>query len=574
MNEEDLLAEIFAAPDDDGPRAVYADWLSERGDPRGEFITLQLRGIDLARQAELIAQHGRAFAGALEPFVYRKAPRIFERGFLASATLQPKLSEDQMWMAITRPEWSLVHTLDIRTARDRPLGVLAAAPWFRRLRAIRGIEERHRQVLFAHGPLPDVRAAMFDPGEATPVYGELFPQLEELSFRTDVQHVAAHLQQSFPATLERLTLIDSLFSFALLAAEAHRAQLAVRVLAIEAPPGSSWNDRLELHRDARGRFTRLHIWTDDAETVDSMLGRLHEVTALFAEVAKPAARVAIEELDAPTDRPQGSAVRWRDRLIEVGTGQPAFMALEVHTATDEAAVRAAVAGPPFWLVDPKPPFEVRVEPGVVTLRVPRVAHRYYFEPWLARFLEEIRVESLAIPFLERSPAEQLDGPILLPFRQPYVWMRALGPREAAFVSLDELATMWSGGLLRQRTDRHLIFFFGRYVEQTGPSDWMDTFELETVRALWRQFERTHGWLPAPLIDEILGPSTEPGSKAYEEMGQRRWGDVELLIHVSLDERTIALGLWRSGTRLAGPELLTTREAATAALQRFATALGR
>src|SRR5262245_4105521 len=40
--EEDFLAAIRAAPDDDGPRLVYADWLDEHGDPRGEFIRVQL----------------------------------------------------------------------------------------------------------------------------------------------------------------------------------------------------------------------------------------------------------------------------------------------------------------------------------------------------------------------------------------------------------------------------------------------------------------------------------------------------------------------------------------------------
>ncbi|MDW8244817.1 MAG: TIGR02996 domain-containing protein [Thermogemmata sp.] len=33
---------IRAYPDDDLPRLVYADWLDERGDPRGEFIRLQI----------------------------------------------------------------------------------------------------------------------------------------------------------------------------------------------------------------------------------------------------------------------------------------------------------------------------------------------------------------------------------------------------------------------------------------------------------------------------------------------------------------------------------------------------
>jgi uncharacterized protein (TIGR02996 family) len=39
--ESRLRAAISASPDDDAPRLVYADWLLERGDPRGEFIQIQ-----------------------------------------------------------------------------------------------------------------------------------------------------------------------------------------------------------------------------------------------------------------------------------------------------------------------------------------------------------------------------------------------------------------------------------------------------------------------------------------------------------------------------------------------------
>jgi uncharacterized protein (TIGR02996 family) len=41
--ESQLLAQVHAAPDDDTPRLVYADWLLERGDLRGDFIQKQLR---------------------------------------------------------------------------------------------------------------------------------------------------------------------------------------------------------------------------------------------------------------------------------------------------------------------------------------------------------------------------------------------------------------------------------------------------------------------------------------------------------------------------------------------------
>src|SRR5947209_6126110 len=47
VDESAFVAAILAAPDDDGPRLVFADWLEERGDTdRSEFIRVQ---IELAR---------------------------------------------------------------------------------------------------------------------------------------------------------------------------------------------------------------------------------------------------------------------------------------------------------------------------------------------------------------------------------------------------------------------------------------------------------------------------------------------------------------------------------------------
>lgn len=38
-----LLAAVRAVPEDDTARLVYADWLDERGDPRGDFLRLECR---------------------------------------------------------------------------------------------------------------------------------------------------------------------------------------------------------------------------------------------------------------------------------------------------------------------------------------------------------------------------------------------------------------------------------------------------------------------------------------------------------------------------------------------------
>lgn len=41
-NEADLLAAVLAAPQDQQARLVYADWLEERGDPRADYLRLEL----------------------------------------------------------------------------------------------------------------------------------------------------------------------------------------------------------------------------------------------------------------------------------------------------------------------------------------------------------------------------------------------------------------------------------------------------------------------------------------------------------------------------------------------------
>jgi uncharacterized protein (TIGR02996 family) len=56
-----FLSALFSRPDDDGLRLVYADWLEERGDPRAEFLRLDVEqhrpaNADKDRQAALAKQ--------------------------------------------------------------------------------------------------------------------------------------------------------------------------------------------------------------------------------------------------------------------------------------------------------------------------------------------------------------------------------------------------------------------------------------------------------------------------------------------------------------------------------------
>jgi uncharacterized protein (TIGR02996 family) len=88
--EEAFLRAIVEAPDDDLPRLACADWLEEQGDPRGEFIHVQIemsrlpvhdpRWADLRRrEQELLDQHAWGWA---EPLGERVQEWVFRRGFI------------------------------------------------------------------------------------------------------------------------------------------------------------------------------------------------------------------------------------------------------------------------------------------------------------------------------------------------------------------------------------------------------------------------------------------------------------------------------------------------------------
>jgi len=148
--EATLLAQIYADPTADGPRLVYADYLQERGDPRGELIALQILNRDTPRERELLERHAKEWLGPLAAVIDLppNAQTTFERGFLAIAEivrdagpLLPPLLHD--------PAWSTVEELrgwdsDIVLAR-------APLPGLRRLQSMLPID---RLAVLAQRPTP------------------------------------------------------------------------------------------------------------------------------------------------------------------------------------------------------------------------------------------------------------------------------------------------------------------------------------------------------------------------------------------------------------------------------------
>ena len=107
-----LLAAIHRDPDDLAARAVYADLLQELGDPRGEYIALQLRsagGKPGEREIEVATQYRAAWLGPLDKVLAKKSR--FQNGFLyvvVMKTYRAALTAD----ALDHPELRTVRVLD------------------------------------------------------------------------------------------------------------------------------------------------------------------------------------------------------------------------------------------------------------------------------------------------------------------------------------------------------------------------------------------------------------------------------------------------------------------------------
>ncbi len=132
--EDQLLAEIVENLDDDHPRAVYADLLQQRGDPRGELIALQLSGADPARADELIRTHAVTWLGPLVPLVELDRCR-FERGFLAEVRLRDGMSAHALEPVVGHPVWATVRTLHLGD-RETPPAALLRHPIMRALATV------------------------------------------------------------------------------------------------------------------------------------------------------------------------------------------------------------------------------------------------------------------------------------------------------------------------------------------------------------------------------------------------------------------------------------------------------
>jgi uncharacterized protein (TIGR02996 family) len=112
VDVDTLLQDICANPHDDALRLQLAERLIARCDPRGEFVQLQCRNVDAARQQRLLKQHRKRWLGLLAPLVEAEACR-FERGFLTHVVLKGGYGIDgAVALSARDPIWSTVETIE------------------------------------------------------------------------------------------------------------------------------------------------------------------------------------------------------------------------------------------------------------------------------------------------------------------------------------------------------------------------------------------------------------------------------------------------------------------------------
>ncbi len=110
-NVEQILAEVWAHPEDMGVRSVAADVLLEQGDPWGELISLQLAG---KRADALLKKIAGRVAGPIAE-VAKRDGMVFEGGFLAEVRLDKAMVGRRRWEDAARTSyWSTVHTVRLR----------------------------------------------------------------------------------------------------------------------------------------------------------------------------------------------------------------------------------------------------------------------------------------------------------------------------------------------------------------------------------------------------------------------------------------------------------------------------
>jgi uncharacterized protein (TIGR02996 family) len=145
-HDDAFLQAILEDPDDDGLRLIFADWLEEQGQPRGEFIRTQCtlaglppgdrrRPLLEAREQQLLARHRDQWLGSLRSLAYLWG---FRRGFAEEITLPATAFLSHADTIFRSTPVLLARLLNSASCLDE----LASSPYLARLTALHLTDNR------------------------------------------------------------------------------------------------------------------------------------------------------------------------------------------------------------------------------------------------------------------------------------------------------------------------------------------------------------------------------------------------------------------------------------------------
>jgi uncharacterized protein (TIGR02996 family) len=155
MIREDLIHAIREDPASDAPRLVCADYLMERGDPRGEFIAMACNGQPYLQPPYDLA---RAWRAPLEQLgaqgLTQRHSLDFHRGFIEWVTLVGRTATSFPALCALEP----VVTLSLYSSGPRNYAALATTPEVAQLRSLSlwGRYQQGREVLLASPLLANI----------------------------------------------------------------------------------------------------------------------------------------------------------------------------------------------------------------------------------------------------------------------------------------------------------------------------------------------------------------------------------------------------------------------------------
>lgn len=163
-----LLDAIIDDPEDDQLRRVYADWLAERSDPRGELIQLQMLEHEQAateaqrkRASRLLRKHRRDW---IRLGRVNDKTVVFERGFMSACKFL-LVDRRRLDAANDTRELMTVRRLDVS---GQPIADLRHLPVLPYLRSLLGVWDEHVVEICdpAASPLPRLQALTFSAPES------------------------------------------------------------------------------------------------------------------------------------------------------------------------------------------------------------------------------------------------------------------------------------------------------------------------------------------------------------------------------------------------------------------------